>query len=1593
MPIEAASLLIRVSADTKNAEKELSSLSSRLGGLFSGVGSGASGAASSLTRMFETAGGFLLAQGVQQATSAVISLGSTALETYAYTERLRFSLQAMAGRELVRAGVADSMAQGFAMASDRAAELQGWVEQLAIFSPFTVKDVADSFRLAQAYGFTGDAAKHLTTVMADFTAGTGQSGFTMHRATLALGQMQQRGKVASQELNQLSEAGINAREILAQAFGKTTAEITKMVEKGLIPADVAVESILRSLEKDFQGMAKAQAGTFSGLISSLQDFKDLGLRDLFAGTLRAIQPYLERFVNLVTSEKFRQGIRDFGDAIGGRVTTGLQAAERAINRFNNTFQKLGGGLKGLSGGLADALGIPEFVIQLGLAAVAVAGAATAIGLLGAILSGVAAVVGFLVTPLGLAAVAVTALGFAWAYNFMGIQDATLQMWAQVQPILAAFVQWLGHAIPFTLGFLWGVVQSVWAGIAPVILDAWARIQPVLLQLGQWLMVNIPVALGVMWIAAVVAWGTMAGAISGAWARIDPILGWMQERMQTDLPAAIESFQAAWEGARAAAEPLVQWAVGVLAPAIARLQTAVGSLGKSFDELKPKFEGLGQAIQNMLARLAPVLAMLAAALFATFVVVGSLAVNTFSALMTNLPGIVGPMIDQLTDTINTISETVSGMVATVKSIIDGDWTGAWTNFKGVVDTQIGFVERTVERVKTQWGALFGAIGQAIRDTLTDIGIDPDEVIGSITGMWDGLVAEATNAWNGVVGAVTGAWANIQAVFGQIGATIQQWLAPVGLALLAIGAFFAPAVERIQIAVGGLGEKFEMLKGKLQPLSDAFMGLMAAVGGLWMAILAVAGTVATALKPAFDAIGGAVTTAMEAVSGAVNTAKEALAGFGQAAVDNFMGGISAFVSTLGMMGATIVGTVMVLVSGVMNLFASILTYFPNVIGVAFDQVKLTFESITQVVQSVANAIIAVAQGDWQRALDEIKKITLIGMNYVGGTFTNLKLVAVNMFNLIKDTIVNTLTDMGVDVPALLETLQAGWDPVWENLKTPIDAIVTAIQGVMGKVAEFQGWIAGITFRNPFGDLLDGLGAAGATVQGYAEQAGRALGFTPDPGRRGGKIDSLYGFAKGGKAKGLAVVGENGPELAFFGGAGADILSNPDSIKWLQEMFGLPGFAGGTTPKPPIGPNVAPTGNTATTSSGFGTWVIPGTQWASATGNSGRMDDAAYEQKVAAVAGKAFEGAAEETTNAFAKAADMTLQEFTSALRGVPGLFDASKVTEDQMKLAEMGVPQNFADDYLRRLTDEVLNGVEWADVDIKDAAARAGIDPNLPAEAILEMFTQAWNDSSLFANPENLDLINMDAVQAAIAKQAAQKAGEANILSLFGITPEDTAAGSKALTDGLMSGITSNIAGSEAGAAAGEALIDKIATGVSGASPDATQAIGDSLIGGLGNSFVNSFQDGEATGKMVAGMASSLGSQDSITQLENVGANILNHIFNGYRTAAGQANWAGAIPPGGNAAAPPPATGGAGKPAGAVPNAAGTSSFRGGWSLVGEEGPELMRLPRGTRIWDAQVTAGAMGGGGVTIEKVVINNGMDVADLGYRIEQAQRRRRGR
>ena len=294
--------------------------------------------ASSLQRIGEFAAGSLLASGVRAGGRAIVGMGREALGAVTDFERLEMSLETLVAREALNTGAAETMTAALAGAGEQTQDLIRWIEDLAVLSPFNQSDIAKSFRLTMAYGFTADEAQRLTTVLTDFAAGSGATGDAMNRIGLALGQIKARGKLAGQEIMQLTEAGIPVRQILADAFNVTTAELEEMQRKG-IDANVAIQAIIGSLERDFAGAAERQAGTFSGLISSMEDLRELGLRDFFGPMFQEAQPYLQAFVDTVTDPSTRAAIQSLGEAIGSQLGGALTTVSAAVGSFTAKWQE------------------------------------------------------------------------------------------------------------------------------------------------------------------------------------------------------------------------------------------------------------------------------------------------------------------------------------------------------------------------------------------------------------------------------------------------------------------------------------------------------------------------------------------------------------------------------------------------------------------------------------------------------------------------------------------------------------------------------------------------------------------------------------------------------------------------------------------------------------------------------------------------------------------------------------------------------------------------------------------------------------------------------------------------------------------------------------------------------------------------------------------------------------------------------------------------------------------------------------------------------------------------------------------------------
>lgn len=157
----------------------------------------------------------------------------------------------------------------------------------AATTPFEFPDLVVASQRLLAMGFRAKEVKPVLTAAGDAVAAMGGGKEQIDQVVLSLGQMKAKGKIAGDEILQLTEAGIPAVKILAAEYGKTVPEMQKMITKGKVLSDDAIPKLIHGMEKGtkttkgFGGMMAAQSKTLMGQWSNLKDAVTTGLGNAF----------------------------------------------------------------------------------------------------------------------------------------------------------------------------------------------------------------------------------------------------------------------------------------------------------------------------------------------------------------------------------------------------------------------------------------------------------------------------------------------------------------------------------------------------------------------------------------------------------------------------------------------------------------------------------------------------------------------------------------------------------------------------------------------------------------------------------------------------------------------------------------------------------------------------------------------------------------------------------------------------------------------------------------------------------------------------------------------------------------------------------------------------------------------------------------------------------------------------------------------------------------------------------------------------------------------------------------------------------------
>lgn len=428
-------------------------------------------------------------QGAQNlAVGAVAAIGATLAGIGAAVVKTGFEFNSMKQQAMI----------GFETMLGGAQEAKDFMDELADFAkatPFEFPGLIKSSQKLLAFGFTADKVRPMLTAIGDAVSGLGGGTAEIDRVTMALGQMQAKGKVSAEEMMQLAELGIPAWDMLANKIGVDIPTAMDMASKGSIKADVAIDALVAGMSDKFGGLMAKQSRSWAGLWSTIQDtaMQTAGLltgpvfdkaSDLMAGIadrlaspeveagLNAISASIGALLGLLTEGDPEQRIGFFNTlaaVVGGDtaekialITSGIIGLVGGLTGAADSGERVKNALTGLVGEdlatffteLASAVGtiigpIAEAVGQfVGWQDVAVAvGILLASVLIPALISLVATFAP-IIAVVAAVVLAVAVLRAAWENDFLGIATTLTEFWEGTgKPILGEVGTWLGENIP------------------------------------------------------------------------------------------------------------------------------------------------------------------------------------------------------------------------------------------------------------------------------------------------------------------------------------------------------------------------------------------------------------------------------------------------------------------------------------------------------------------------------------------------------------------------------------------------------------------------------------------------------------------------------------------------------------------------------------------------------------------------------------------------------------------------------------------------------------------------------------------------------------------------------------------------------------------------------------------------------------------------------------------------------------------------------------------------------------------------------------------------------------------------------------------
>ena len=237
---------------------------------------------------------------------------------------------------------------------EKANRLMDDLNDFAAKTPLELGDVTKSTQLLLNYGVAQDEVITKLQQLGDVSQGSAEK---MNRVALAYGQMVAKQKVTGEELRQMTEAGVPMTQALADALGVTTAQLSKMIEKG----EVGIPTLNKALEQltseggKFFGMMDKQSQTAMGLFSTLKDNIAMFARDVGEESFEYLKSELQDLMNTISEMKESGELDAIAEGLGSSIANAIKFIGKLLEilyEWRKAILVVGGAWLGLKAGLA-----------------------------------------------------------------------------------------------------------------------------------------------------------------------------------------------------------------------------------------------------------------------------------------------------------------------------------------------------------------------------------------------------------------------------------------------------------------------------------------------------------------------------------------------------------------------------------------------------------------------------------------------------------------------------------------------------------------------------------------------------------------------------------------------------------------------------------------------------------------------------------------------------------------------------------------------------------------------------------------------------------------------------------------------------------------------------------------------------------------------------------------------------------------------------------------------------------------------------------------------------------------------------------------